>query len=302
MAERSLEELIGLVKPALQNPELVARVAVAALGSPTQANKVVLPSIKDEELTKAWRWLLVLARDSEKKYGVKFDEVLASILHNLEKREEFSEQETTEVITVPKTETQELKGISPTYDSCGLAGLHDCLFHGSWSSHPAGFPIILLGGWKDDFFCDETHHIQRICLQTAPPLDVARLIVPRTFPSVCKVSLGLQGAVLSDGKMSDISVKSTESRQWTVHYNDFAFYPDTTIFSMQQRGENRRFDRFDFINAVWFEDGRIFAESEWLVEAVLKLAKDAAVQSHGGGGPWKSLHEHKEYEKKQGRL
>jgi len=79
MTERSFEELKHLARPSIENPELVARVAVAALGSPVRANTVVLPSIEDEELTKAWRWLLILARDSESKYGISFDEVLSSL-------------------------------------------------------------------------------------------------------------------------------------------------------------------------------------------------------------------------------
>ena len=100
MAERSLQELIMLARPALEDPEIVARVAVAALGSPTRANKVVLPSIADEELTESWRWLLVLARDSEEKYGVKFEEVLTSLL-NPEFPENFEKGEITMIASQP---------------------------------------------------------------------------------------------------------------------------------------------------------------------------------------------------------
>jgi len=103
MAERSLEEMKYLAKPALENPEIVAKVAVAALGSPVRANTVVLPSIEDGELTKAWRWLLILARDSESKYGVSFDEVLSSFfrIEQTQPREENKEMITQ---TMSKTE------------------------------------------------------------------------------------------------------------------------------------------------------------------------------------------------------
>lgn len=197
-------------------------------------------------------------------------------------------------------EEKQIKGISPMYER-GWAGLYKCLFWGSWSPHPAGFPIILLGGWKDDVLDDDTHHIQRIITDFSPPLDVRRILLPSKFPFEATSPLELRGYIATNGDFQKFgsphftkggfSAKARESwlEEWAIKYPESE--NDIMIMSFYQN--KKRFEKFDFIGAAWFADGRIFSANEELVEKITQLATHAAIGSHEGGGPWKSLAEYK---------
>lgn len=78
--ERSLEDYILRAKPAIADFKKVIQIVVVVLSNPTRAYKLVSKSMADEELALAWWWLLKLYRDVEKKFGVKFEEVLSSMI------------------------------------------------------------------------------------------------------------------------------------------------------------------------------------------------------------------------------
>ena len=52
-----------------------------------------------------------------------------------------------------------------------------------------------------------------------------------------------------------------------------------------------RYDKFNIVVAIWLADGRIFAENTSLALKIVELGKSSAIQSHGGGGLWKTLPE-----------
>lgn len=199
-------------------------------------------------------------------------------------------------------------GISPTEDgNRGFANLYESLFWGSWSPPPDGFPIILMGGWKDDVLCDSIHHIQRIVINYPPSLDVKRILLPSKFPFETTLPLELKGYIASNAKFQKydsahfteggMSEEARESwlKEWDIKYPK----SKDEIMSMQWGVKKKRFERFDFIGAVWFADGRIFAANEKLIDKLVNLATIAAITSHEGGGPWKSLDEYSTREKEK---
>jgi hypothetical protein len=76
--ERELKDRLGRAKRALSDPEKVAKIAVAALGSPTRAYNLVRQSLGDKQLAEDWSNLLGLRRDQDK-FGITFEEVLSSL-------------------------------------------------------------------------------------------------------------------------------------------------------------------------------------------------------------------------------
>lgn len=78
--ERSLEDYILRARPAIEEFKKVVQIATLALGNPTNARKLVSRCMADEKLALNWWWLLKLSRDAEKKFGVRFEEVLSSII------------------------------------------------------------------------------------------------------------------------------------------------------------------------------------------------------------------------------
>lgn len=76
--ERTLEDLRERLSRAVKDPMQVIEIAVAALGTPTQAYNLVLGSTGDKQLAQDWRGILLLNRDQEK-YRTSLREALASL-------------------------------------------------------------------------------------------------------------------------------------------------------------------------------------------------------------------------------
>ena len=184
---------------------------------------------------------------------------------------------------------EDVVGVSPTAGHNGYADLYNCLFSYSEKSFTLDFPVVLMGGWKDDILCESTHHVQRIMIPCPPPLDVVRLLLPREFPFKSTSILELRGCIANDATFKKIgwfTGSSCRKEEWPIEYPG---EHKITVMKWAWEGEERRAEKFDFIEAAWLWDGRIFTSNKDLVENLVKLSRWAALQSHEGGGPWRTL-------------
>lgn len=189
---------------------------------------------------------------------------------------------------------KEISGISPELKD--PTDLWSALFFGAWQSPENGFPIILLGGWKDDLICENHHHIQRIWSMRCPPLNTLRISFPRKYPFKTIASLELQGFIIGDGKSNEGRFITKEDifsyvseKDWINWEIDYYKLDPEKMFSRELRGSSPDENKFDLIVGVWLADGRIFAENLELVSWITKLGESAARRSYSGGGPWPCL-------------
>jgi len=184
---------------------------------------------------------------------------------------------------------EDIKGISPTASYSGYAQLYECLFSWSETRFILEFPVILMGGWKDDVVCESTHHIQRIVIPYPPPLDIVRLLLPRKFPIESTSVLELRGFISNDATFKKVNWYINSSCRKEECSIDYPNKHKITAMLWAWEKEEKRPEKFDFIEAVWLWDGRIFTSNEKLIEKIIELARWAAIQSHEGVGPWRPL-------------
>ncbi len=184
---------------------------------------------------------------------------------------------------------EDIVGISPTAGHNGYAELYDCLFCYSEKGLLYEFPVVLMGGWKDDTLCESTHHIHRIMIPCPPPLDVVRLLLPREFPFRSTSILELRGFITNDAifkKAGWYIGSSCHKEEWPIEYPG---EHKITVMKWAWEEKENRPEKFDFIEAAWLWDGRIFTSNKDLVEKLVNLSRHAALQSHEGGGLWRKL-------------
>lgn len=153
------------------------------------------------------------------------------------------------------------------------------------------YPLILMGGWKNDYDPDGKHHVQLITTDAPPTLDITKIIFPCKFPFKGKLPLDLKGFIKNDGDFLEaFSFCEDEApEEWEIDYPE----DEALVYTIDEN----KWERFDLINCLWLPDGRIFSFNDDLITKMIKFAHTAAHTSHEGYA-WMTIKERR-VEKKE---